>query len=145
MTDATDIARAAWAARFADELVGVERIPMDDVPDQPEPAPLSPAARLARARRRAADRSQRARDKAKWAAELDRAIAEGFRRALRERRVYDRLRDGAPFRDIAVRIELAFGKAMEVLVLDYGWDRRLASTALNTRLLRPAQPPGAKT
>ena len=134
----------AGPARFvADELLGFEPISMDDVPE-PEPEPRSPAARLARARRRAAARSQRARDKARRAHELDRAIADGLRSALRQRKVYDRLRDGKPFRDIAVRIELIFGAAMDVLVLDCGWDRKLASKALNGRLLRPSQPPAAK-
>lgn len=127
MTDAA-AARATWASAFADELVGFE----------PDPATTARATRLAQERADARGRAQRSRDKAKRARELDSAIAEGLAGAFRERRVYDRLRDGEDFSRVAVRIELIFGQAMDKLVLDYGWDRALASKVLNARLLRPA-------
>lgn len=141
MTDAAS-QRAAWASAFADELVGVEHIDMDDVPDD-APKALSPATRLVQARKTAAARAQRARDKAKRAAELDAAIVAGLRSILRQRRVYERMRDGEPLGGIAVRLEPILGEAMQVLVTDCGWERQHASAALNRKLLRPAQPPAS--
>ncbi|MFY9293411.1 MAG: hypothetical protein WAP03_22325 [Methylorubrum rhodinum] len=142
MTDAS-ADRAAWASALADELLGFEHVPMDDVPDAPPKAP-SPATQLVKARKTAAARAQRARDKTRRAHELDAAIAQGLRSIMRQRKVYARLRDGEPFDRVAVRIEPIFGEAMATLVGDYGWDRTLATKALNARLLRPAQPPAAK-
>ncbi len=98
---------------------------------------LEQAQALARAR------AQLARDKARRAAELDRAIAEGPRSVIRRRKVLERLRDGADMAQIAVWLQPVFGTAMERLVLDHGWDRKLASKAITARLLRLAKPPAA--
>ncbi|MBE7197319.1 MAG: hypothetical protein INR70_05900 [Parafilimonas terrae] len=142
MTDAAS-QRAAWASAFADELLGVEHIDMDDVPDD-APRPPSPATRLVQTRKTAAARAQRARDKARRAHELDQAIVQGLRSILRQRKVYERLRDGESLDKVAVRVEPILGAAMTALVEEHGWDRTLASKTLNARLLRPAQPPAAK-
>lgn len=142
MTDASSD-RARWAAAFADELAGFEPGPYV-AGDSEAPKPPSPATRLAQARKTAAARAQRARDKARRSHELDAAIAQGLRSIMRQRKVYERMKDGEELGGMAVRIEPIFGEAMQVLVTDYGWDRALAATALNRRLLRPAQPPAAK-
>ncbi len=135
--------RAAWASALADEILGFEPIPRDDVPDDAPRAP-SPATRLVQARKTAAARAQRARDKARRAHELDQAIVHGLRSILRQRRVYERMRDGESLDAIAIRLEPILGEAMQVLVTDCGWDRPHASAALNRKLLRPTQPPAAK-
>lgn len=143
MQTETDIERARWAAAFADRLAGFEPALYPDVPEKTPAKPASPATRLAASQEKARSRAQRARDKAKRAAELDSAIADGLRGILRQRKVFERMRDGEPFTDMAVRIEPIFAKAMERLVEEHGWERPLASRALTLRLLRPAKPPPA--
>ncbi len=142
MTDAS-ANRGAWAERFADELLGFVHVPMGDVPDAP-PKALAPATRLAKAQEKARGRAQRARDKARRAHELDAAIVAGLRSSLRQRKVYERLRDGEAMAQVAVRLEPILGEAMTALVENYGWERPHAAAALNRKLLRPAQPPAAK-
>ncbi len=142
MTDAAS-QRAAWATAFADELVGVGHIDMDDVLDDAPRAP-SPATRLAKSQEKARGRAQRARDKARRAHELDAAIVQGLRSILRHRKVFERMKDGEALSGMAVRIEPILGEAMQVLVTDCGWDRQHASAALNRKLLRLAQPPAAR-
>ncbi len=80
MTDAASD-RAAWASAFADELVGVEHIDMDDVPDD-VPVSMAPASRLARAQEKARGRAQRARAKARGRTSSMPAIAQGLRSIL---------------------------------------------------------------
>lgn len=142
MTDASSD-RARWAAAFADELAGFEPGPYVEG-DSEAPKPLSPATRLVKARKTAAARAQRARDKARRAHELDAAIVAGLRSTLRQRKVYERLRDGEAMAQVAMRLEPILGEAMTALVEDYGWERPHAAGALNRKLLRPAQPPAAK-
>ncbi|GAB6842999.1 hypothetical protein HNR00_003080 [Methylorubrum rhodinum] len=139
MTDAS-ADRAAWATAFADELLGFEHVDVDDVPEDAPRAP-SPATRLTVSQAKARGRAQRARDKAKRAHELDAAIVQGLRSILRQRKVYERMRDGESLDKIAVRVEPILGVAMQALVEEHGWDRQHASAALNRKLLRPAQPP----
>jgi hypothetical protein len=104
---------------FADELFGVPHIDMDDVPGDPRRA-ASPATRLVQARKTAAARAQRDRDKARRAHELDAAIVAGGRSIMRSRKIYERLRDGEALPGMAVRVEPIFGEAMSALVTDYG-------------------------
>ncbi|MBE7196329.1 MAG: hypothetical protein INR70_00800 [Parafilimonas terrae] len=137
----TETERARWAAAFADELAGFEPGPYPDVPEEAPAKPASPATRLSVSQEKARGRAQRARDKARRAAELDSAIVEGLRSVSRRRKVLERLRDGEDMAQIAVCLQPVFGTAMERLVLDHGWDRKLASKAITARLLRPAKPP----
>jgi hypothetical protein len=142
MTDTVTSDRAAWASAFADDLLGFEHISMDDVPGAPAKTP-SPATRLAKAQEKARGRAQRARDKARRAAELDSAIVEGLRSVSRRRKILERLRDGEDLARVAVCLQPILGIAMTILVEDCGWDRKLASQAITARLLRPAKPPPA--
>ncbi|AWV16729.1 hypothetical protein A3862_15490 [Methylobacterium sp. XJLW] len=139
----TETERARWAAAFADQLAGFAPGPYPEAPEEAPARPASPATRLAKSQENARGRAQRSREKAKRAAELDSAIADGLRGILRARKVFERMRDGEPFADMAVRIEPIFAKAMERLVEEHGWERPLASRALTARLLRPAKPPPA--
>lgn len=142
MTDAI-ADRARWASAFADELAGFEPGPF--VPeDEGAGMPLSPATRLTQSQENARKRAQRARAKAKRVHELDAAIAQGLRSIMRQRKVYERMKDGEELAGMAVRIEPVFHEAMRYLVELCSWDRKLASRALTTKLLRPAQPPAAK-
>ena len=138
----TDADRARWAEAFADRLAGFEPGPYPDVPEASRKTP-SPATRLANSQANARARAQRARDKAKKAAELDAAIAQGLRSVLRARKVYERMRDGEELSGIAVRVEPIFAEGMRHLVEHCEWERPLASRALTARLLRPAKPPPA--
>ncbi|MEH3143994.1 MAG: hypothetical protein PGN34_01230 [Methylobacterium frigidaeris] len=74
------------------------------MPDDP-PKTASPATRLVQARKTAAARAQRARDKARRAHELDAAIVAGLRSILRARKVYERMKDGEELSGMAVRFE----------------------------------------
>lgn len=143
MQNDTEDARARWAAAYADELAGFEPGPYPDVPEEAPAKPLSPATRLARSQEKARGRAQRARDKARRAAELDSAIVEGLRSVSRRRKILERLRDGEDLARVAVCLQPILGIAMTILVEDCGWDRKLASQALTARLLRPAKPPPA--
>lgn len=135
--------RARWASAFADELAGFEPGPY--VPeDEGAGMPLSPATRLSVSQENARKRAKRARDKARKVHELDAAVAQGLRSILRQRLVYERMKDGEPLDRMAVRIEPVLAEAMRYLVEICGWDRKLASRALTVKLLRPAQPPAAK-
>lgn len=142
MTDAASD-RARWAAAFADTLAGFEPGPYV-AEDEDAGMPLSPAARLTVSQENARKRAKRARDKARKMHELDAAIAQGLRSIMRQRKVYERMKDGEPLDRIAVRVEPVFGEAMRYLTEICGWDRKLASRALTVKLLRPAQPPAAK-
>ena len=140
MPTQTETDRARWAEAFADRLAGFEPGPyVDEAPSKT----ASPATRLKQTQANARARAQRARDKARRAAELDSAIVEGLRSVSRRRKVLERLRDGEDMARMAVCLQPIFGTAMERLVEDYGWDRALASKSLTARLLRPAKPPGA--
>ncbi|MEH3144078.1 MAG: hypothetical protein PGN34_01695 [Methylobacterium frigidaeris] len=143
MQTETDIERARWAAAFADQLAGFAPGPYPETPEEAPARPASPATRLKRSQENAKARAQRARDKAKRAAELDSAIADGLRSVMRRRKVLERLRDGEEMSRMAVCIEPVLGVAMERLVDVYGWERPLASRTLTARLLRPAKPPPA--
>lgn len=136
----TETERARWAAAFADRLAGFEPAPYPDVPEE---VPTYPSAHLTTPQENARKRAQKSRDKARRAYELDSAIADGLRGILRQRKVFERMRDGENFTDMAVRIEPIFAKAMETLVEEHGWERPLASRTLTARLLRPAKPPPA--
>lgn len=133
MTDAAASARAAWAERFSDELLGFEHVPMADMP---EPEPTTAAAKAAAEKRGAAERARRARAKAKRASELDRAIAEGLVTTMRKRRLPDKVAAAGGFGLYGVLLENLFAEARDVLVLDCGWPREAALRALNARLLR---------
>ncbi|WP_438345786.1 hypothetical protein [Methylorubrum populi] len=136
----TETERARWAEAFADRLAGFEPGPYPDVPEE---ALACPSARPATPQENARKRAQKSRDKARRAYELDSAIADGLRSILRQRKVFERMRDGEDFADMAVRVEPIFAKAMERLVEAHGWERPLASRALTARLLRPGKPPPA--
>ncbi len=139
----TETERARWAAAFADQLAGFAPGPYPEAPEEAPARLASPATRLKRSQENAKARAQRARDKAKRAAELDAAIAQGLRSILRQRRVYERMRDGEELSGIAVRVEPIFAEGMRYLVEHCEWERPLASRALTARLLRPAKPPPA--
>ncbi|SFV16756.1 hypothetical protein SAMN02799631_06509 [Methylobacterium sp. 174MFSha1.1] len=142
MTDAA-ADRARWAAAFADSLAGFDPGPYV-AGDEEAGMPLSPATRLTQSQENARKRAKRARDKARKVHELDAAIAQGLRSILRQRKVYERMKDGEELNNMAVRVEPVFAEAMRYLVEHCGWDRKLASRALTAKLLRPAQPPAAK-